>query len=132
MMTGSWNDEEITRRLREQESLETLVSMLLKDLPTKRDWLDPGLEGLLREKVGRPKPSEGPGDANGQVGSTNMTPRYRYEEQTLQERKVAGTEAWGRVWEVINTQGDLFVSFCPEEADARLITNTLNQGVSND
>lgn len=52
--------------------------------------------------------------------------RYRYQEQTEAQRRVAGTESWGRVWEVIDTQGDVFVAFCPDEVDARTITEALN------
>ena len=38
--------------LQEQhEHLQTLVRMLLQDLPRKRDWLDPFLEECLREAV---------------------------------------------------------------------------------
>lgn len=60
----------------------------------------------------------------------HQTPRtrYRYQEQTLRDRRVAGTESWGRVWEVIDTLGDLFVAFCPEEADAKHIVDALNKG----
>lgn len=54
-------------------------------------------------------------------------PRYCYQEQAIAQRRVAGTEAWGRVWEVIDTHGDLFVAFCPDEADARQIVTSLNK-----
>lgn len=33
------------------ENLQKLVRMLLMDLPTKRDWLDPVLEARLRDSV---------------------------------------------------------------------------------
>lgn len=35
----------------QHEHLQTLVRMLLNDLPTKRDWLDPFLERCLRQAV---------------------------------------------------------------------------------
>lgn len=54
--------------------------------------------------------------------------RYIYQEQTVEQKRVAGTQAWGRVWEVIDAQDDLFVAFCPEEADAVKITMALNEG----
>lgn len=44
----------------EHEHLQTLVRMLLSDLPQKRDWLDPFLEDSLRDAVNlplRPVPS---------------------------------------------------------------------------
>lgn len=53
--------------------------------------------------------------------------RYSYQEQTEAQRRVAGTESWGRVYEVIDTRGDLFVAFCPEEENARKITEALNK-----
>jgi len=56
-MTVSWNDEELTRLRREQDQWIALVTMLLNDLPAKRDWLDPDLEKWLREKAGRPTPT---------------------------------------------------------------------------
>jgi hypothetical protein len=36
---------------RELADLKFFVTLLLKDLPTKRDWLDPTLEAVLKEKV---------------------------------------------------------------------------------
>lgn len=36
---------------RELTDLKFFVGLLLKDLPEKRDWLDPTLEAVLKEKV---------------------------------------------------------------------------------
>lgn len=52
---------------------------------------------------------------------------YHYQEQTEPARRVAGTASWGRVWEVIDTRGDLFVAFCPDESHAQKIVEALNR-----
>ena len=36
---------------RELADLKFYVCLILKDLPTKHDWLDPTLEAVLKEKV---------------------------------------------------------------------------------
>jgi len=38
------------------ENLQKLVRMLLSDLPSRRDWLDPVLELRLRDAVAYPQP----------------------------------------------------------------------------
>ena len=41
----------LTALEKELEDLKFYVRLVIKDLPAKRDWLDPTLEAVLKEKV---------------------------------------------------------------------------------